>query len=127
MAYPFILEKKFIKTSRHIWNLRNGYNCNTKNIVYLIQCDKEKCKQMYIGESKRKLKDRLLEHKSYVEDKKLSQATGFHFNLPGHSFKNVKIIVLERVKKISDSYRKEREKFHIKKFNTFYEGLNKVP
>ena len=50
---------------------------------------------------------------------------GDHFNLPGHSLANVKITILEQVKKLDIMYRKEREKYFINKFNTYHQGLNR--
>ena len=37
-------------------------NCQTQNLVYGIFCNKENCKQIYIGKTERKLKERLSEH-----------------------------------------------------------------
>ena len=54
-----------------------------------------------------------------------SQPTGLHFNLPGHSLANLTITVLEQAKRNSEEYRKEREKYFIRKFNTFYKGMNR--
>ena len=53
--------------------------------------------------------------------------TGNHFNLPGHSEKNMLFTIIEQVKQNDTFYRKEREEYHINKFNTFYQGLNKKP
>ena len=39
-------------------------SCETDNVIYLIKC--ERCKQKYIGEAERQLKDRIAEHKGYV-------------------------------------------------------------
>ena len=47
--------------------------------------------------------------------------------MPGHSFKNMKFTVIEQIKKEDIFYRQEREKYHIRKFNTFYYGMNRVP
>ena len=57
----------------------------------------------------------------------LKKATGSHFNSVGHSIDDFKVTVIEKVKKSDESYRKERERYHIKKFNTFYKGLNRQP
>ena len=54
-------------------------------------------------------------------------ATGAHFNGKGHSLENMKICIIEKVKKSSEQYRKEREKFFIQKFNTYHNGINKKP
>ena len=93
----------------------------------MIECNKENCKQRYIGESERSLKIRLLEHKGYIRSIFPTQATGVHFNLPGHSSANMTITILEKIKSHDENYRKEREKYHIKIFNTFYKGLNRMP
>ena len=61
----------------------------------------------------------------YVTSQVTDQATGAHFNLPGHTVANMKATVIEMVKKQSDVYRKERENFFIRKFNSYHAGLNK--
>ena len=38
------------------------YNCSSKNIVYLITCNSNKCKAQYVGYTQRACKQRLLEH-----------------------------------------------------------------
>ena len=55
----------------------------TKNIAYLIQC--EKCNVQYIGDTERSRKERLGEHKGYIKTDKLNEDTGEHFNIPGRS------------------------------------------
>ena len=102
-------------------------NCESKNIIYLIECNKTNCGQRYIGETERPLKKRLAEHKGYVNNNIISQATGAHFNGRGHTSDNITITIVEKVKKEDTSYRKERETFHIRKFNTFYDGINRMP
>ena len=65
------------------------------------------------------------EHRGYVKNGHIDQATGAHFNMPGHNVTNLKISVIEQVKFNSDLYRKEREEFFIRKFNTLNEGMNR--
>ena len=60
-------------------------------------------------------------------EQNFSKATGMHFNLPGHDETNMKVLVIEKVKKIDDLYRKERETYLIRKFNTFQKGINRMP
>ena len=50
----------------------------------------QKCDDKYIGESERPLKIRFSEHKGYVENNKLNEATGEHFNKKGHSSSDMK-------------------------------------
>ena len=66
------------------------------------------------------------EHRGYVNNDD-DTATGEHFNQPGHSLSDMTLTVLERVKSSDDIYRKEREKYFIRKFNTYYKGLNRTP
>ena len=93
----------------------------------MIACRKNNCTMKYVGETKRILKFRLADHRGYVNNHDYTTATGEHFNSPGHSLSDLSITILERVKTNDDLYRKEREKYHIRKFNTYYKGLNKQP
>ena len=70
---------------------------------------------------------RLADHRGYVNNLDVSQATGEHFNSPGHSLSDLSIVILEKVRSSDDLYRKEREKYFIRKFNTYYNGLNRQP
>ena len=65
------------------------------------------------------------DHIGYVRNGKNNQATGAHFNLPGHSINDMKMSIIEKVKKDDPIYRKEREKYHINKFRTHINGMNK--
>ena len=67
------------------------------------------------------------EHVDYVKRLFPTQATRQHFNMPGHDLSNITVTILEKVTKYDDSYRQEREKLLIRKFNTFYQGLNRQP
>ena len=122
---PFISEGKDVSINNSSWKIGKHVNCETSNIIYAIQCTKENCQLAYIGETKRQLKYRIADHKSYIKSENIEQATGEHFNLPGHSISNMKVTIVERVKKNDDQYRKEREKYFINKFNTFYRGINR--
>ena len=92
----------------------------------MVECNKNNCMQKYIGETDRQFRTRMLEHIGYVKNKNIKQATGFHFNLPGHSLTNMQFTIIEQVKKRNVYYRKEREKFHINNFNTYYKGMNRM-
>ena len=99
-------------------------SCTTSNVVYLIGC--KKCTQQYIEETDRSIKERFLEHKSYVTSRLLSKATGRHFNEPGHSVSDMTLTVLEKIFNLNPLYRKQREKMWINRFNTKYKGLNRI-
>ena len=69
--------------------------------------------------------ERFSEHKGYVNNNKLNQATGAHFNLPGHSISDMSIMAIQKVYNRGAPYRKELEKEEISKFRSFRHGINK--
>ena len=127
---PYFLEGKDIKHENFKWNIKTSVNCATYNTCYMLICTKERCTgkdHLYIGETERKLKDRICEHLGYINTRNTSQPAGHHFNSPGHSKADMKVTILEKQFKHDPEYRKERESFLIRKFNTFRRGLNKKP
>ena len=96
-------------------------------MIYLIQCEKERCKQQYIGYTQQEFRERMCQHIGYVRNKVLSKATGQHFNLPGHSKNDMKFTIIEKVRSSDPLYGREREKLHIRRFNSFYGGINREP
>ena len=107
------------------WNITRRVSCDTFNCVYLIECNIDSCKQHYIGQTGSLLKYRLADHRGYIINQVVSKATGAHFNLPGHILADIRITILEQVKYNNLEYRKEREKYFIRLFNTYNNGLNK--
>ena len=93
----------------------------------MVECNKDNCRQRYIGETEREFKQRIYEHLGYVRNQNINQATGSHFNLAGHDISNMQLTIIEKVKKNDQTYRREREKFFIEQFNTFHAGINRMP
>ena len=95
-------------------------SCKSKNLIYLIQCNK--CKCHYIWETKRQLNERFGEHhRSTFNHQQLSDPTPvflLHFNQPGHSINDVTLIPLELIRSNRDAVRKAREAHLIHKGNT---------
>jgi hypothetical protein len=54
------------------------------------------------------------------------KATRIHFNQRGHCVSDVRITILEKMKTSNESYRKERERYLINNFNTYYKGINRM-
>ena len=123
-ACPFIMEGKFIKKENKNWEIHGKLNCETRNIVYLIECNKERCKLRYIGETEKSLRERLSNHTQKIKSLIPTTATGEHFNEPGHTLSNLTITIIEKVKMNDLNYRREREKYHIKQFKTLSKGMN---
>ena len=97
---------------------------HTFNVVYARMCKKGRCKEAYIGENKSLLRSRVADHCEYVQNQKLDTATYAHFNLPGHSIAGMTVTVSEQSKRNSTQYRKQRESYHINRYNTFHKGIN---
>ena len=93
--------------------------------MYAIFCTKEKCKEEYIGETKRMLHTRVAEHRGYVSKGETNQPRGAHFTKPGHSLADLRVTVIEHTRGRSAEYRKEREHYFIRRFDTYHKGLNK--
>ena len=94
------------------------------NVVYCLQCNKENCKQIYVGQTQRTLKERFGEHKTSVR-KEANNAIGGHFNGPGHSIANMNIIALEKVYTPGQATIEKRESLYINKLEAEFRGLNR--
>lgn len=124
-ACPYVREGKALQINDVTWKINKKVDCNAYNLVYAVFCNKDNCQKVYIGETKRMLKFRLADHRGYVVNKDTSKATGAHFNSPGHSLADLTVTVIEQTKRKSDVYRKEREHYFIRKFDTYYNGMNR--
>ena len=95
---PFVQVTKQFKGpfSNTVVQLNSKLTCSSKNIVYCLQCNKDNCKQIYVGHTQRALKERFGEHKTSVR-KKSNNAVGDHFNGLGHSIANMNVLALEKV------------------------------
>ena len=125
-ACPYIKYGKEVKINKkETWTLNRRFTCQTFNIVYMLECQIERCKQRYIGTTGRQLKFRLDEHRGYIINQVTSKATGAHWNLPGHSLADLKVTILEQTNTKDEDYRKEREKYFIRRFDTFNRGINR--
>ena len=99
----YVKEGKAIKGKdyngkKFVWKVGRQVSCESKNIVYLLECDKDNCKKQYIGITHQEFRERIYQHVGYVKNKILSRATGEHFNLPGHGTHHMKFSIVEQVK-----------------------------
>ena len=107
--------------------ITSHFTCDTKNVVYMIQCNR--CKLQYIGETKRKLKERFNDHRRTVDNpasKSKPTNVSEHFMLtPNHSASDMQLIPLEKFYSNRDSIRKAREAHLIIRAGTLEpNGLN---
>jgi hypothetical protein len=121
---PYILQsKEFISTTtKEKFEMTGQYSCNTKGVIYLTTCSK--CLQQYVGQTGRKLVERIKEHLNYICLQK--EATGTHYTSNGHNHYNMQVQVIEKVSPNTPTYRLEREDMWIRKLSTKVpNGLNK--
>jgi hypothetical protein len=105
------------------FEITDEMNCNTKNVIYLVNCIK--CQKQYVGQTGRRLKDRLNSHRSNIHNS-IQTAVAIHFNEPPHNYTHLKIIPIEVVDDSAE--RINRETFWIQKLKTKYpSGLNNYP
>ena len=64
----------------------------------MLECQKDNCRQRYIGETGRQLRQRVAEHRGYITNQVLTKATGAHWNLPDHSLANLRVTIIEQSK-----------------------------
>lgn len=123
---PFVKSGKNFKSpfNSTLVQLNSSLSCASSNVVYCLLCSKENCQQIYIGQTKRQLKERFGEHKTSVRNN--SRCTvGEHFNGPGHSLHDMKILALEKVFTPGQQILEKRESFWINKLEAEYSGLNR--
>ena len=116
--------KHISKKKEITWNNTNYRtlepNCELKNIIYFVEC--EKCQLLYIGQTTSSLKKRLSGHKHNA--KNMSPYTmGTHFREPEHSINDLKIGILDTGdSKMALDY---KEAFWIHILETVDKGLNR--
>lgn len=99
-------------------------NCKSTSVIYLITC--RKCKLQYVGETKRSIQARLLEHRSNINTFK-NQPISNHFNTANHTVNDLEIIAIEQVTsdKKTTIIRRQREQYWQNKIGSKYPlGLN---
>ena len=109
------------------FEIKSHITCETSNVIYMIQCTK--CNLQYIGETKRRLKDRFNEHRRPIINPFCSYtptAVSRHFLISGHAEDHMILIPLEQLHTSRDSIRKAREAFLIHRGKTLEPaGLNR--
>ena len=93
----------------------------------MIQC--QLCNQQYIGETKRRLKDRFDEHRRPILNPTscyIHTAVSEHFLGSSHSDTHMLLVPIEKLSNERDSFRKAREAHKIYKAKTLEPlGINK--
>ena len=68
--------------------------CNTAGVIYCIECTK--CGKQYVGQTIRKLKNRLLEHLD-PQHNPYQALKKHYFQTPKHTLRNMRFQILEHI------------------------------
>ena len=82
-------------TTKQVFKMNTSTNCNTSHCVYLIAC--RVCGVQYVGQSIERLRLRFNNHRSSIRNKHKDKEVAIHFNLPGHSEKDIILQCIEAV------------------------------
>ena len=110
------------------WTYHSGYIGSCRwGLSTWSKCNR--CNLQYIGETKRRLKDRFNEHRRTIDNpnnkSKPTTAAEHFLSSPNHTANDMLLIPIEKIFSNRDSIRKAREAFLIKKGKTIDpDGLN---
>ena len=78
--------------------IKSNLTCETKNLIYMIHC--HRCNLQYIGETKRRLKDRFNEHRRTIDNpnnkSKPTTAAEHFLSSPNHTANDMLLIPIEK-------------------------------
>ena len=94
-----------IKGPKSVWKLKK-FSCTTSNCIYAIHC--KKCRKIYIGETKRRLADRVAEHLRSIRLRTPGLPVAQHFNMADHNPSHFEVSIMTYGFP-SDKARKEQE------------------
>ena len=116
---------KKLELKKEIWTLDRIFTCQSFKPMYMLEFPIERCKQQYIGMTGGQLTFCLDEHGGYIIIQVTNRATGAPWNLPRHSLADLKVTILEQTNTKDEEYRKERDKYFIRRFDTFNREINR--
>jgi len=119
------MSRKFRVTSRHngkSFSIPKHTNCNTDNVIYLLECKRCDKRNQYVGQTCRPLSHRVAGHRARCKIK-INLPVYKHFTEPDHNFeRDAGFTILEKTttEKLDD-----RERHWITTLDTVYpKGLN---
>ena len=90
---------------KYLKAIKSNLTCNTKNLIYMIQCNR--CNLQYIGETKRRLKDRFNEHRRTIDNpntkSKPTTAAEHFLSSPNHTANGMQLTPIEKIFSNRDS------------------------
>lgn len=103
----------------------SDFNCASMNVLYVISC--RKCHLLYVGQTRRTLRERLNNHRSNI-NLKAQTSVALHFNEPTHSITDLIITPILDISLLTEPDRIKIEYQYMGLLGTFYpKGLNCYP
>ncbi|XP_063956742.1 uncharacterized protein LOC129263511 [Lytechinus pictus] len=96
-----------IQGPRRTWRVKASFKCTTRNVVFAIRCSR--CSKLYVGETKRRLADRVTEHLRSIRLNTPSLPVATHFNQPGHFINDLQVCVAISCDRETDRKLKEEK------------------
>ena len=81
---PFVTRDQLTKVEgpSSTFQITNHFTCISANVIYIIRC--KNCRILYVGETKRRLADRITEHLRSIKKNFIGFPIAAHFNPPSH-------------------------------------------
>ena len=114
--------KNHITGRQHV--TKHNVTCNSSNLIYCIEC--KKCNIQYVGQTKRKIKERLREHMYNIKKKVHTSDVTYHFNLEGHSTDDMKVYITDFIYEHPDSQKSKNLRTAIE-FNWIHRLQSQAP
>ena len=90
------------KTTGEVFQCMKNVSCRSLNLIYGITCNR--CGTQYVGQTKKRLKDRFIKHFLQTEKAQVEHTFARHFSQAGHNrVFDMNISVLECIRKASES------------------------
>ena len=109
---PYIVSHTSIAGPKSSVRITDHFQCTTSNVIYCIKCSR--CNLLYVGETGRRLGDRIREHLHDVRTNDQTKPVSRHFNLPNHSLSDFIVFGLSLVTGDNDCRKtKEMRLIHV--------------
>ena len=79
------------------YNTMKNISCRSSNVIYCITC--KSCNKQYVGQTLRKIKDRLYEHMRDIDNRNPDKPLGLHFRNNCQQDSRIEVHILEFIKK----------------------------
>ena len=88
----FICSQTSVSGPKSSHKITDHFTCLSTNVIYCIRC--KLCNQLYVGETGRRLGDRIREHLNDIRNNSASKPVSRHFNSANHSIQHFSLFGL---------------------------------